>query len=124
MAVALAVLAAAYTGMAAFLGRHVPANTSVAGIPIGGKSPADAEATLKRQLAARASAPVKLLVAGRTFQIDPSAAGLSLDLEETLQRLSGFSLKPADVWNHLDGGQDEPLATSVEGSPGRRGALS
>ena len=114
MAVALAVLAAAYIGMAAFLGRHVPANTSVAGIPIGGKSPADAEATLKRQLAARASAPVKLLVAGRTVQIDPSAAGLSLDLEETLQGLSGFSLKPADVWNHLDGGQDEPLATSVD----------
>ena len=114
MVVALAVLAAAYIGMAAFLGRHVPANTSVAGIPIGGKSPADAEATLKRQLAARASAPVKLLVAGRTVQIDPSAAGLSLDLEETLQGLSGFSLKPADVWNHLDGGQDEPLATSVD----------
>jgi len=114
MVVALAVLAAAYIGMAAFLGRHVPANTSVAGIPIGGKSPADAEATLKRQLAARASTPVKLLVAGRTVQIDPSAAGLSLDLEETLQGLSGFSLKPADVWNHLDGGQDEPLATSVD----------
>ena len=114
MVVALAVLAAAYIGMAAFLGRHVPANTTVAGIPIGGKSPADAEATLKRQLAARASAPVKLLVAGRTVQIDPSAAGLSLDLEETLQGLSGFSLKPADVWNHLDGGQDEPLATSVD----------
>jgi vancomycin resistance protein YoaR len=114
MAVALAVLAAAYIGMAAFLGRHVPANTSVAGIPIGGKSPADAQATLKRQLAAGASAPVKLLVAGRAVQIDPSAAGLSLDLEETLQGLSGFSLKPADIWNHLDGGQDEPLATSVD----------
>lgn len=114
MAVALAVLAAAYIGMAAFLGRHVPANTRVAGIPIGGKSPADAEATLKRQLATRASAPVKLLVAGRTVQIDPSAAGLSLDLEETLQGLSGFSLKPADIWNHLDGGQDQPLATSVD----------
>src|SRR6478609_1991695 len=111
MAVALAVLAAAYIGMAAFLGRHVPANASVAGIPIGGKSPADAEATLKRQFASQASAPVRLQVADRTVDVDPSAAGLSLDLDETLQGLSGFSLKPADVWNHLNGGDDEPLRT-------------
>jgi vancomycin resistance protein YoaR len=100
--------------MAAFLGRHVPANASVAGIPIGGKSPADAEATLKRQLASQASAPVRLEAAGNTVEIDPSAAGLSLDLEETLQGLSGFSLKPADVWNHLNGGKDEPLKTDVD----------
>ena len=114
LAIALAVLAAGYIGMAAFLGRHVPANASVAGIPIGGKSPADAEATLKRQLAAHASAPVQLEVGGKTVDIDPSAAGLSLDLQETLQGLTGFSLKPADVWNHLDGGEDEPLETTVD----------
>ena len=114
LAVALAVLAAGYVGLAVFLGRHVPANASVAGIPIGGKSPADAEATLKRHLAARASAPVTLAFPGRTVEIDPSAAGLSLDLPETLQGLSGFSLKPADLWNHLDGGQDEPLRTDVD----------
>jgi vancomycin resistance protein YoaR len=114
LAIALAVLAAGYIGLAAFLGRHVPANASVAGIPIGGKSPADAEATLKRQLASQASAPVRLQVAGRTVDVDPSAAGLSLDLDETLQGLSGFSLKPADVWNHLNGGDDEPLRTDVD----------
>ncbi len=114
LAIALAVLAAGYIGMAAFLSRHVPANASVAGIPIGGKSPADAEATLKRQLAARASAPVQLEVGGKTVDIDPSAAGLSLDLQETLLGLTGFSLKPADVWNHLDGGEDEPLETTVD----------
>jgi vancomycin resistance protein YoaR len=111
---ALAVLAAGYIGMAVFLGRHVPANASVAGIPIGGKSPADAEATLKRQLSARASAPLTLTFPSRTVEIDPSAAGLSLDLQETLQGLTGFSLKPADVWNHLNGGQDEPLRTDVD----------
>jgi len=114
LAIALAVLAAGYIGLAAFLGRHVPANASVAGIPIGGKSPADAEATLKRQLASLASAPVRLQAAGRTVDIDPSAAGLSLDLDETLQGLSGFSLKPADLWNHLNGGDDEPLRTDVD----------
>ena len=43
LVVALLVLAAAYVGMAVFLGRHVPANASVAGIPIGGKSAQDAE---------------------------------------------------------------------------------
>ena len=114
LAIALAVLAAGYIGLAAFLGRHVPANASVAGIPIGGKSPADAEATLKRQLASQASAPVRLEAAGKTIDIDPSAAGLSLDLEETLQGLSGFSLKPGDIWNKLNGGEDQPLRTDVD----------
>jgi vancomycin resistance protein YoaR len=114
MAVALAVLAAGYLGMAWFLGRHVPANTSVAGVPIGGKAPADAEATLKRVLASRASAPIMLRLADRTVEIDPSAAGLALDLKGTLSGLSGFSAKPSDVWNHLTGGQDEPLETTVD----------
>ncbi|QGN58170.1 hypothetical protein [Nostocoides sp. HKS02] len=36
LAAALLVLAAAYVGAAWFLGRHVPANTTVAGVPIGG----------------------------------------------------------------------------------------
>jgi vancomycin resistance protein YoaR len=113
LALALAVLAAGYIGMAVFLGQHVPANASVAGIPIGGKSPEDAEATLKRQLAERASAPVSVVLGARTVEVDPAAAGLTLDIKETLQGLTGFSLKPADVWNHLNGGDDEPLRTDV-----------
>ena len=108
------VLAAAYLGVAWFLGRHVPSNTTVAGIPIGGQSPENAEATLKRALASRASAAVKLQTGAETVEIDPSAAGLEIDLQETLSGLSGFSIKPSDVWNHLTGGEDEPLRTSVD----------
>ncbi len=114
--VALVVIAGAYLGMAWFLGRHVPSNTSVAGVPIGGMSPADAQATLKRALGESASRPVRVLAGGETVEVDPSAAGLSLDLDATLQGLSGFSAKPADVWNHLTGGQEEPLRTTVDRS--------
>ena len=114
--VALVVIAGAYLGMAWFLGRHVPSNTSVAGVPIGGMSPADAQATLNRALGESASRPVRVLAGGETVEVDPSAAGLSLDLDATLQGLSGFSAKPADVWNHLTGGQEEPLRTTVDRS--------
>jgi vancomycin resistance protein YoaR len=114
LTIALAVLAAGYLGMAWFLGRHVPSNTSVAGIPIGGKSPEDAEATLKRQLAAQASTPLPLRIGSKTIDIDPSAAGLTIDLPGTLEDLTGFSAHPADVWNHLTGGEDEPLKTDVD----------
>ena len=48
--IAVAVLAAAYVALALFLGRHVPANTSVAGVPIGGMSPDSAVQTLERAL--------------------------------------------------------------------------
>ena len=112
--VALAVLLSAYVGMAWFLGRHVPANTSVSGVPIGGMSPASAERTLGRALGGQGRATVTVTAGEKSAQVEPAAAGLSLDLPATVDELTGFSLKPADVWNHLTGGDAEPLETAVD----------
>ena len=112
--VALAVLAAAYLALAVFLGRHVPAGTTVDGIPIGGMSPTQAGVTLKRALATRASAPVHLQVGDEVHDIDPSAAGLALDVDATVAGLTGFSLDPRDLWQHLTGTRAQPLRITAD----------
>ena len=114
MAVAVAVLAAGYLGMAWFLGRHIPANSTVAGVPVGGMSPHAAENTLRRALKSQEAAKVTLKAGDKTFDLDPRSAGLAIDYAGTVDGLSGFSLKPADLWNHLTGGSDEPLETTVD----------
>ena len=112
--IALAVLFSAYLGTAWFLGRHVPANTSVSGVPIGGMSPAAAERTLARALGPQQAATVTVTAGEKSAELEPAAAGLSLDLEGTVGELAGFSLKPSDLWNRLTGGESEPLETSVD----------
>ena len=112
--VSLAVLAGTYYGLAVFLGRHVPSNTHVDGIAIGGMSPEAATVTLERVLATRVSRPVHIETPSRTVDIDPGTGGLKADLAATLSDLSGFTLDPAEMWAHLTGGEDQPLKISVD----------
>jgi vancomycin resistance protein YoaR len=114
LGIAVAVLLAGYLGAAWFLGRHIPSNSTVAGVPVGGMSPESAQDTLRRALAKRESAKVTLQAGYKTFQLDPRTAGLAIDYAGTVDGLSGFSIKPADVWNNLSGGSDEELETSVD----------
>ncbi|GAA2733886.1 VanW family protein [Pedococcus aerophilus] len=92
----------------------MPANTSVSGVPIGGMSPAAAERTLARALGPQQAATVTVTAGEKSAELEPAAAGLSLDLEGTVGELAGFSLKPSDLWNRLTGGESEPLETSVD----------
>ena len=114
LAIAVAVLAAGYLGMAWFLGRHIPASSTVAGVPVGGMSPASAESTLRRALAAKEGAKLTLKAGDKTFEIDPRSAGLAIDYDGTVEDLSGFSANPADLWDKLTGGSDEELAITVD----------
>ena len=117
--IAVAVLAAAYLGMAWFLGRHIPANTTVAGVPIGGMSPASAEYTLRRALACQERAKVTLTGGDKPFELDPKTAGLAIDYAGTVDELWGFSVKPSDIWNNLTAGPTSSSQTPSTG-PGSR----
>ena len=112
--IAVAVLLAGYLGMAWFLGRHIPSNSTVAGVPVGGMSPQSAQDTLRRALAARENAKITLQAGDKTFQLDPKTAGLAIDYEGTVDGLSGFSIKPSDVWNNLSGVSAEKLESTVD----------
>ena len=112
--VAVVVLGGLYAGLATFVSRHVPANTTVDGIAIGGMSPAAATVTLQGVLASRASRPVRLQAPSRAVNIDPVTAGLEVDPAATLSDLSGFTLNPLKLWAHLVGGDDERLKIRVD----------
>jgi hypothetical protein len=110
----LVVLGGVYFGLATFLSRHVPTNTTVVGIAIGGMSPDEATVTLQRLLATRASQPIHLETPSHTVDIDPGTAGLEVDLDATLADLSGFTLNPGQLWARLTGGEDQPLKIRVD----------
>jgi vancomycin resistance protein YoaR len=114
--VALVVLAAGYAALAWYVGQHVPANTTVAGVPVGGMTPQRAQQTLERAVAPRNDDPVRLVAGDRTVELTPAEAGLSLDVPGTVEDLTGFSLAPGDLWRGLTGGEEHTLETRVDRS--------
>lgn len=72
-------------------------------------------------LADRADRPIVVVAAGATLRLDPRAAGLALDPEETRRR-AGFALDPRSVWTRLTG--DGAATPAVRADPARlRAAL-
>jgi len=111
---ALVLLCGMYVGLATFVTRHVPTNTTVDGIAIGGMTPAAATITLQRFLAFRASQPVHLVTSSRTVDIDPGTSGLEVDPAATLSDLSGFTLNPVRLWAHLRRGTDQRVRIRID----------
>jgi vancomycin resistance protein YoaR len=112
--VAVVVLGGAYVGLAVWVGGQVPSGTTVAGVSIGGMSTEQAATTLKSDLAMTASQPVIVRAGDETFELDPGAAGLSLDIDRTLQGLTGRTYDPGEIWQRLTGGEAQPLRVSVD----------
>jgi vancomycin resistance protein YoaR len=116
MLIAVLVLGAAYVALAVVVGRQVPSQVTVEGVQVGGMTSEAAAATLKRELGGLATAPITVAVAdtGKTFTVDPSAAGMSLDIDGSLAGMSGFSLNPVRIWEHLTGNVHRSVRTTVD----------
>ncbi len=112
----LAVLAIAYLILAFVVGRQVPTTASVEGVDVGGLSREEAVTRLEQQLAGVATAEMVVTVGstGRTFSVEPAEAGLSLDIADTLDGVSGFTLDPVRIWQQLSGSADRPVLTTVD----------
>ncbi|GAB3169977.1 hypothetical protein GCM10027059_35740 [Myceligenerans halotolerans] len=121
---AVVVLLAVYAIVAAVQADVVPKGTTVAGAEIGGQSTAQAAETLDGALAGPAAKPVELVAGEASTTLDPVAAGLAVDVPATADSLTGFSLGPARMWQHLFGAgpavpvldvDDEAFASAVGG---------
>ena len=99
----VALAAGLYAGAAAFIGSQIPANTTVHGVNVGSLSPEAARQVLAHQLVPEAAKPVAVAVNGKQESLDPAAAGLGLDLEGTLDGLTGFDLNPAHLFQRVTG---------------------
>ena len=121
---ALAGAALLYGALLAANAGGVPHNTQVLGVSLGGLSHDEATAALTSALGDRAARPIPVTVAGRTAQVDPAAAGLTLDAEATVAAAASGSWNPFTlVGRFLTGAEvapkiavDDPkLAAAVAG---------
>jgi vancomycin resistance protein YoaR len=108
------VLGGAYVGAAYALADRVPRGTTVAGVEVGGMTAARAEETLTDRLGELAADVVPVSAEQITGSVDPATAGLSLDVEATVDGLTGADLRPQRLWQHLVGGGAEPPVTVVD----------
>lgn len=109
----LGVLVIAY-GVAFFLsGDQLARGATVAGIEVGGMTPAEAEDALEAELPALADVPIEVIAGegGSPFEIVPSQAGLTIDIPATVDSIPGGSANPVSLVRALLGAGDiEPVA--------------
>lgn len=113
------VLGVAYAVGYALTDDRVARGVSVAGVDIGGLTPERAEERLRSKLAPRMDEPVRLRHRTRTFRVVPSKAGLSLDVEATVDEAGGGrSLNPLRMVENLtdDEADVEPVISVDESS--------
>ncbi|HEX3258563.1 MAG TPA: VanW family protein [Pseudonocardia sp.] len=90
----VAALALLYGGDLALSAGSVPRGVTVAGVPVGGLSFADAEQTLRTQIGPRTARPVPVTAGDATSTVDPAAAGLSVDWTATIAQAEHQPLNP------------------------------
>ncbi len=109
-----AVLTVCYVADLVVSAGEVPRGVTVAGVDIGGLDRDEAEETLRAELGPLTTRPVVLRAGGVEAELDPAAAGLSVDWAETVDRVGGQPWNPVDrvvsVFRHREVG----LATEVD----------
>ena len=95
---AIAVLAALYGGDLLLSSGDVPRSTVVAGVDIGGLSPATASDRLTEELAPRVTADRTLVADDVEAALSPVTAGLALDVDATVDAADDQPLNP---WTRL-----------------------
>jgi vancomycin resistance protein YoaR len=96
-------------------GDKVPRGTTVAGVDIGGKSPEAARAALSEGLADRLDEPVTVSADEQRARISPESAGLSVDIEASVEQAGGGrSWSPGRMWDYLAGGEEYDAVVDVD----------
>ena len=118
-------LGAGYVGAAYALQDRMPSGLTVSGVPVGGMTEQEAYEAVETGLAADLQNPREVTTAegDATEQVNPAAINLAVDLDETFDGLTGFSLHPMKLWAQVSGGSnidaklvadDAALATEVD----------
>lgn len=111
----LIVLAGLLYGVAYLLaGDGVLPNTKVAGVSIGGLSPAKAEAKLQARLGDKAKAPIHVLVGDKQADVDPAVAGLTFDATATVAAAGKRTANPITLVTALLGRRVVEPAVAID----------
>jgi vancomycin resistance protein YoaR len=111
----LAVLLGGYAILAVTLGGSVPRGTSVGGVDISGLTRDQAGQRLRDRLLPRADDPFQVSVRGKAYTIEPTEAGLGLDVPSTVDAAYvPRTLNPVEVSRALRGGGDVAPVLTVD----------
>lgn len=111
----VAVVAVLYVVGYLVAGDKLPRNAAVSGVEVGGLSSAAARERLTTELGPRAAAPLELRAGEQQTTLDPQQAGLSLDVDASLEAAgSGASLDPRAIWRVLTGGSPTEAVAAVD----------
>lgn len=116
LAAVVLLLGGGYAAAGAFASDRVPRGTTVAGVAVGGQTPAEAKQTLARAWQDRVDAPITVTVDGETTTVEPSEAGLEPALDATVEAAgAGDSWAPGRLWDYWTGGDEvDPVVTVDE----------
>jgi len=96
-------------------GLRMPANATIGGVEVSGMSPGDARAAVDRQLSPRVGEEVVLKHQGKEFTVDPKAAGLTFDLDQSIEDAGGnHSADPRKMIGLLFGTHDTAPAVDAD----------
>ena len=115
MVVLLALFGAAYAAAWYYTGDRVARGTTIDGVRIGGLRPAAARRALGNGLADRAAAAIVLDANGEPAVVRPAAAGLTVDLDRTVEAVTQHrSWDPRRIWQYVAGGTDHDPVVRVD----------
>lgn len=92
----------------------VPRGTQVAGVKIGGQSPADAKAALRERLATSAAQPLQVRAADVTTDISAADSGLRIDIDGTVDGLARSTFNPITLFGSFVGRNDVEPSIDVD----------
>lgn len=108
-------LAGGYAAGYALAGENLPRNTVIDGVQVGGMPAEAAEAKLRKELADRAAAPLKVVAGEVTLATTAADAGLDVDYEASVAQAGGArSYDPLTIINVLFGGRQVPAVVRVD----------
>jgi vancomycin resistance protein YoaR len=109
---------AVWGGIYLYAGDEAPRNAKVEGVSIAGLSPAAAEKKLRAELESRTDEPISVSYGdGRTVDVDPRKAGLSIDYPASIREAGGGSGSGLPrMWDVVTGGGDHHAEVAVDQS--------
>lgn len=111
----VAVAAVLYVGGYVLTGSRMPANATIGGVDVSGKSPSAARDAVDRALTPNVDREIVLMDGGTEFRIKPRSAGLALDLDRSISDAGGErSWKPADITGLFFGDHASDPALDVD----------
>lgn len=115
VAAAVVLLGGVYVGAYFLIGDRLAADTTIAGVDVGGQSPAKAESTLTEELGPREDQDLVFELGDQQFTFAAADMGLSLDVAASVEAAGGQrSWNPVDMVTTLFGGTDHDAELTVD----------